>query len=158
MPVPCAAGSSQSLRRPRCSSATCSISLIIIITGSLMPPRRALTHASKPLRPMRAAFVPSKTSESESSSSLANSISALLKIPRKIPKKLFTPKVDFHLEAKSNGNGSRDFSGYGSQQARDKRQSYGNRKGGKSYRVELFHREECAALERNIIDSRVRRS
>src|SRR6476646_3481720 len=51
-----------------------------------MRPPRALIHASKPSRPTRAASVPSKTSESESFSSSANSTSALLEIPRKSQK------------------------------------------------------------------------
>src|SRR4029077_9695959 len=61
-----------------------------------MRPPRALIHASKPLRPTRAASVPSKTSESESFSSSANSTSALLEIPRKSQKN--DPQAQFTIQ------------------------------------------------------------
>jgi hypothetical protein len=53
--------------------------------------------------------------------------------------------------AKSIGNGSKEFSGCGSQQARKPAPELWGPKGGE-LRWELFHREEHPALERDIID------
>ena len=56
------------------------------------------------------------------------------------------------INGKTIRHGSKDFSGYGSRQARELAPELSGPKGGKAT-VELFHREKRPALKRYIIDT-----